>query len=291
MRPSGGRFVEEIIPGPCPHSYDVLRTWTATDRCDNAGVASQRIQVRDMEPPVLTVPAPLVLECEGDGGFPIDDPRIQAWLASAFATDDCTDPMVVTWDAPDFFPVGCPDPAPQLVTFHAVDECGNAVSDASTISVVDTTPPVIVATDLPGCLWSPNHMYACFPDVSEFVTAVDACSGGVSIRVEGCSSDQPDEAPEVGDQGGKEHGNGDGHTYNDCIVAPDGSGVCARFERQGTDKDGRLYSISIVVEDDCGNAVVVPWDLFVPHDQREHPCPNAKRVNKVGKNDPFPWED
>ena len=44
-----------------------------------------------------------------------DDPLIQAWLRSALATDDCTDPVVVSWDAPDFFPVGCPDPAPQLV--------------------------------------------------------------------------------------------------------------------------------------------------------------------------------
>lgn len=284
-------FVETIVPGPCPHSYDVVRTWTATDRCGNVNEASRTIRVRDMEPPVLTVPPPLVLECEGDGGMPVDDPRIQAWLLSAFATDDCTDPVVVTWTAPDFFPVGCPDPAPQLVTFFAEDECGNAVNATSTIEVVDTTPPVIVATDLPGCLWSPNHMYACFPDVSEFVTAVDSCGGAVTIRVEGCESDQPDEAPEDGDRGGKELGNGDGHTHDDCIVAPDGSGVCARFERQGTDKDGRNYAISIVVSDDCGNAVVVPWNLHVPHDQREHPCPNAKRVNKVGKNDPFPWED
>jgi hypothetical protein len=284
-------FVETILPGSCPHSYDVVRTWTATDRCGNVNQASRTIMVRDMEPPVLTVPPPLVLECEGDGGLPIDDPLIQAWLRSALATDDCTDPVVVSWDAPDFFPVGCPDPAPQLVTFFAEDECGNAVSATSTIEVVDTTPPVIVATDLPGCLWSPNHMYACFPDVSEFVTAVDACGGEVAIRVEGCESDQPDEAPEDGDRGGKELGNGDGHTYDDCIVAPDGSGVCARFERQGTDRDGRNYAISIVVSDDCGNAVVVPWDLHVPHDQRDHPCPNAKRVNKIGKNEPFPWEE
>ena len=284
-------FEETIVPGPCPYHYDVIRTWTAADACGNEVSASQTIEVRDLEPPLLVVPERLVLECDGDGGVALDDPRIQDWLASASATDDCTDPVVVSWDAPPFFPVGCPDPAPQVVTFFAQDECGNAVSASSTVEVVDTTPPEILSAELPGCLWSPNHMYACFPDVGELVVAVDACGGEVSVRVEGCSSDQPDEAPESGDRGGREMGNGDGHHFDDCLVAPDGSGVCVRYERQGTDEEGRHYGISLVVEDACGNAATVPWDLFVPHDQREHPCPNAKRSEKVGPNDPFPWED
>jgi hypothetical protein len=283
-------LVETLVPGPCPHSHDVVRTWTATDRCGNASTVGRTIFVRDLEPPVLVAPPPLVLECLDGGSVSADDPRVRDWLESAFATDDCTDPVEVTWEAPPAFPVGCPDPIVTPVRFRAEDECGNAVEATSTVEVVDTTPPLVLATDLPGCLWSPNHMYACIPDVGALVDAVDACSGAVSVRVEGCTSDQPDEAPVEGDRGGRVLGNGDGHHFDDCLVAPDGSGVCARFERQGTDGAGRHYSIAVVVEDGCGNATVVPWDLFVPHDQREHPCPNAKRSTRVGPNDPLPWE-
>jgi len=44
-------MVETVVPGNCAQA--VVRTWTARDRCGNEASASQSIEVRDEEPPVV----------------------------------------------------------------------------------------------------------------------------------------------------------------------------------------------------------------------------------------------
>ena len=283
-------FDEQRIDGSCPHEYQLVRTWTAEDGCGNASSETQVVSVIDDTPPELSVPAPLLLECTGPEGVPADDPRVQAWLASANATDNCSSPVSVGHDAPASFPFACPDPVSIPVTFTATDECGNASSAVSTVTVVDTTPPVIESVDLPGCLWVPNHRYACFEDLASRVVATDNCSDDLTVRFSGCASDQPDEAPEDGDRGGQELGNGDGHTRDDCAVAPDGSAACLRSERQGTDEGGRNYTLLIEVSDGCGNTATLRWTVHVPHDQSEHDCDKVDNQSLLKKHDPFPWQ-
>ena len=68
------------------------------------------------------------------------------------ATDNCVT-VTVTSDAPAVFPLGT-----TTVTFTAKDGSGNVANAMTTVTVVDTTPPVInsvVAT--PNSLWPPNH--------------------------------------------------------------------------------------------------------------------------------------
>ena len=282
-------FEELRTDGACPHEYRLARTWTATDECGLTAQATQVLTVVDTTPPLLEVPAPLVLECTGDGGVSRDDPRVQAWLALATADDACSGPLDPANDAPDSFPLGCPEPIEVPVSFTAVDECGHAASAVSSVTVVDSTPPVVESIDLPGCLWPPNHRYACFEDLAARVVATDDC-GEVFVRFSGCASDQPDEAPEEGDRGGRELGNGDGRTFDDCVIAPDGGAACLRTERQGTDPSGRTYLLSVEVSDSCGNAVEIPWAVHVPHDQREHDCEKLDNRSLLKKQDPFPWE-
>ena len=45
-------FFEEIIPGVCENTYDIIRTWTATDGCANTVIATQEITVVDCHPDV-----------------------------------------------------------------------------------------------------------------------------------------------------------------------------------------------------------------------------------------------
>ena len=45
-------FVEEIIPGDCENTYDIIRTWTASDSCGNTAIAIQQITVIDCYPDV-----------------------------------------------------------------------------------------------------------------------------------------------------------------------------------------------------------------------------------------------
>lgn len=45
-------FSEEIIPGICENTFDIIRTWTASDACGNSVQAQQRITVTDCHPEV-----------------------------------------------------------------------------------------------------------------------------------------------------------------------------------------------------------------------------------------------
>jgi hypothetical protein len=110
------------------------------------------------------------------------------------------------------------------------------------------------------CLWPPSHRYHCF-DADDFAPWVkDSCSPAPSAwRFVDCASDQPDDAPGVGD----------GQTTHDCVLAPDGQGFCVRAERDGTRPEGRRYAVTIVADADCG-AASAPTSLgfvHVPHDQ------------------------
>lgn len=48
-------FTEAREDGPCPSSYDLRRTWVATDQCGNTTSAAQLVRVRDAAPPEIRV--------------------------------------------------------------------------------------------------------------------------------------------------------------------------------------------------------------------------------------------
>jgi hypothetical protein len=145
------------------------------------------------------------------------------------------------------------------------------------ITIDDITPPTIT----PGsgnayCLWPPNHRYVCFSG-SDFEPLVsDNCDSGAIWRVIGCVSNQPDD------------GTGDGDTRRDCVVSPDGARFCVRSERDGSDPDGRTYTVTILATDACGiTAEASIGTVHVPHEQSAHPggCRNAAREGRAE----LPW--
>ncbi len=160
-----------------------------------------------------------------------------------------------------------------LRTWTATDRCANVASAVQRVSVRDTTPPVVE----PGsggshCLWPPNHKHVRF-DAADFAPIIaDDCSPPIGWRFHGCASNQPDDARETD---ATSPYNGDGHTVDDCIVAPDGSWFSVRAERAGTGpdaKDGRTYTVTIIATDACGNASAPTaiGAVRVSHDQRHH---------------------
>src|SRR5207244_3158819 len=56
---------DAFAPG-CGHTGLITRTWTATDACNNATSATQKITVVDTTKPSLTVPSDKTVECTGD---------------------------------------------------------------------------------------------------------------------------------------------------------------------------------------------------------------------------------
>ncbi len=106
------------------------RVFTATDDCGNSTSATQTITIIDTTAPVLTIPSDYTAECSDD--HPMDD---------ASATDNCGE---VTIDVVDTTIAGaCEGDYTISRLFTATDDCGNSSSATQTITIIDTTAPVL----------------------------------------------------------------------------------------------------------------------------------------------------
>ncbi len=116
-----------IIPGTCVYEYDIVRTYTATDPCNNATVRRQLIHV-------------------GNGGGPSIEGVVEQLC------DDLTIPVVTAYDGcaeqfvdvtmeQDTLDVTCQDGLVIQRTWSATDACGNTTVIFQTIILHDLTPP------------------------------------------------------------------------------------------------------------------------------------------------------
>jgi len=119
-------------------------TWQATDSSGNIGTDTQSVTVQDTTPPVLSLPADLVLEAQA-----ILTP---VSLTPATATDIFA--VSLTNNAPPLFPLGM-----TVVTWRAEDSNGNVSSGEQRVTVVDTTAPQMQFEQLRSSLWPPNNRF------------------------------------------------------------------------------------------------------------------------------------
>ncbi|MFM1770281.1 MAG: hypothetical protein RJA22_2810, partial [Verrucomicrobiota bacterium] len=119
--------------GPCLTTYDVTRTWRATDPCGNASTCSQTITVIDTLAPVLTCASNRVVECSASWVF---NPPIASDLC-----DGTNVALTILSTVTNTGPCGTTYSATR--SWRATDACGNASTCSQTITVVDTTPPVL----------------------------------------------------------------------------------------------------------------------------------------------------
>ncbi|MFC4511279.1 hypothetical protein ACFO28_13245, partial [Flavobacterium buctense] len=157
-------FSDATTNGACAGSYSVTRTWTATDACGNSSSASQTITVTDTTAPVIAaLPAPSTISCPATPSF-----------ATATATDACGSGASLTFN--DVTTNGaCAGSYSVTRTWTATDACGNSSSASQTITVTDTTAPVIAALPAPStiaCPASPSFATA---------TAIDSCGSGANL--------------------------------------------------------------------------------------------------------------
>ena len=105
---------------------------TATDFSGNQSSSSYTVTVQDTTPPTINTPASLVVEANTIGGA-------QVTLSQATATDICDpNPRVTEDHTSGFFPLGT-----TTVNVMAADASGNESQSSFTVTVVDTTPPVL----------------------------------------------------------------------------------------------------------------------------------------------------
>jgi hypothetical protein len=217
-------------------------TFTATDASGNVATATTTVTVVDTTPPVLTdVPPPVTVEQTSHRGTPVHLPLPRA-------TDVCDARPRVTSDAPDVFPLGR-----TRVTFTATDASGNRARATTTVTVVDTRPPVIEEVDpRPDELWPPNHKMR---PVRLDVSVKDICDTSPSCRIVSVTSNEP------------VTGQGD-HTSPDWVVTGNLT-LDLRAERSGAG-NGRLYWIKVRCTDDSGNSSTRTATVRVPHDKSGH---------------------
>ena len=121
-------FSDVTVTDMCPQAIE--RTWVATDDCGNSSTCLQTIIIDDTTPPVITCPADITAECDE-----VFDPGM------ATATDNCDLVVDVT-----FADISVMDVCPIIVTtrmYTATDDCGNTSTCIQTITIIDSTPPMI----------------------------------------------------------------------------------------------------------------------------------------------------
>jgi hypothetical protein len=151
-----------IIPGSCPDSYTIQRTWTATDTCGNSISCMQVISVQDVTPPVLVgVPADTTVSCDA---IPP--------AATVTAIDNCDLSVTVNFSQINNVINGC---GTITRSWTATDDCLNTADSTQVITVIDTTQPVLIGVpddDTVSCDAVP---------VPPVVTVTDNCDPTVSV--------------------------------------------------------------------------------------------------------------
>jgi len=137
----------------------------ATDEAENTATATTTVTVVDTTPPEITCPSDITIECTGAEGTPVE-------LGSPTVSDICDPDPAVSNDAPAVFPLG-----ETAVTWKAADASGNSSACTQTVTVVDTTPPVLT---VPGDVTAEQAETA-GTVVPLTATATDLCDVSVEI--------------------------------------------------------------------------------------------------------------
>ena len=200
------------------------------------------VTVADLTEPIMTCPANTTVEAEGPDGTTVP--------LAATATDNCTGSPAISGTELPVYPLGDTE-----VTFTATDDAGNQASCVLTVSVVDSTPPVISLAVTPDLLWPPNHKLV---EIAAAVEVTDVADSAPLVVLQSIVSNEPDDAP----------GNGDGKTTDDIQAAlgTEAYSFWLRAERAGAGS-GRVYTVTYMATDASGNPASTSVDVFVPHSQ------------------------
>ncbi|HIG62055.1 MAG TPA: HYR domain-containing protein [Gammaproteobacteria bacterium] len=184
--------VSNNAPAIFPFALGTTVTFTTVDAAGNQASADFVLSVDPDEVfPEITEPDAITVEAEGADGTPASNSSIAAFLVGASATDNVDGDVgsAVTTDAGDVFPLG-----ETTVTFSIKDSSNNETTATSTVTVVDTTTPLIsgvadgtfAAVDADGTPATDAGIEA----LGAAVSALDAVDGAVTV-----TSDKPEVLP------------------------------------------------------------------------------------------------
>ncbi|MDG1160043.1 MAG: T9SS type A sorting domain-containing protein, partial [Flavobacteriales bacterium] len=155
-----------IVDGDCPQSYTIVRTWTATDACGNTATASTEYYIYDDVAPVFdSMVSNVNVECADD--VPAT-PEVGATDNCGIATVSVSTELIEADDCGNGF---------SIVTYTAIDECGNSAEMSYSITVQDNTAPILSGTP------AADLVLDCEDEVPApaMVSADDNCNGELDV--------------------------------------------------------------------------------------------------------------
>jgi len=234
-------YTDSETPGSCPQEKTITRTWTATDADDNSASCQQTITVVDDTAPVITCPTDITIEC-GQSTDPAN-------TGTATAVDNCdTGPSVTYSDATAGNTI--------TRTWTATDACGNSDNCVQTITIDDTTPPVIT----------------CPANVTiECDESTDPANTGTATATDNCDS-----SPTV--------------TYTDSETAgncPQEKTITRTWTATDADDNSASCQQTITVVDDTAPVISCPADITIECDESTDPA-NTGTATATDNCDPSP---
>ncbi|WP_235297204.1 T9SS type B sorting domain-containing protein [Portibacter marinus] len=169
---------DDVVINGCGGTYEIERTWTATDDCGLSVSCVQLISVVDNTPPVVTTQAQdITIECD----LSDRDAQIQNWLGNngfTVASDGCSG---ISWSN-DYTGLteDCGGTGTASVTYTIIDDCGNTVTSTGTITIIDITAPTVTCTPV-------SQTFECNSGDNESIA--DQWVADNMALLQGCSSD------------------------------------------------------------------------------------------------------
>ncbi|GFO57557.1 hypothetical protein GMSM_45640 [Geomonas sp. Red276] len=229
-------WFEQVVNMSVETSHAI--TVTATNEVGTQTTVVRNV-IYDITPPALSI-APVVTPTT-QSNQSISGTREEGTMvtvSSATATTGAvTYPTSTTWEST----VSGLALGDNTITAAATDVAGNVTSASVVVTLVNTAPDVSISAT-PKLLWPPDHKMVPVKLVGEAVPhGCDLQSVTISVT----------------DEYGK-------YAYNNLKF---GDTVMLEAWRNGTDANGRVYTITAVVKDKAGTVTTRATTVTVPHDQ------------------------
>ncbi len=223
---------------------------------------SVEITVEDTTDPVVSIIGDenMTLECGVDDYVEL----------GATATDVCWGDLAVSTSGS----VDTETPGIYEIDYTATDGSGLSDTATRTVEVEDTLPPVLTVDTETLILWPPNHEYHSLDLADMGVTVEDECDETLTIDDVVISSVSSDEDENT-------IGKGDGDTLDDILIDASCQDVSLRAERQGGG-NGRVYTITLSVEDASGNSASADYHVAVPKKPKSTAVMDAAAYSVAG---------
>ena len=218
---------------------------TATDAALNSAATTLTVTVRDTVAPALTVPANITTTATSAAGAVVNYTAPSATdIVDTSVTLACPSSPTAGKTSGSTFPIGT-----TTVNCTATDDYSNVTSKSFTVTVNNPPLPVVTATANPSTLlWSPNKT----------MTPVTVSGVITTSILQSASYRVVDEYGKVQPAGTITVGTGGSYSF------------VVRLEafRNGTDTNGRVYTITVTATDTINRTATAQAIVLVPHSQQ-----------------------